>query len=287
MKQKSNLFDWLNIIFFSLIALLCIVPYIHLIAKSFSDAKSVASGTVGFWPKGFHLNAYKYIIVDSYMANALMVSFLVTVIGTAGAMTITVMCAYPLSKQDLPGRRGFLLIVVFSMLFYGGIVPSYLLMRTFNLINTMAGMIVPLIFTPFNMLVMKTFFENIPDSIMESARIDGAGNFRTLVSIVLPISLPVLATIGMYYGVAYWNSYFHPMLFITKRELKPLQIFLQEIINSSGDIEETSKMQQMINVTMGNAQASAIIVATLPIIMAYPFLQKYFVHGLTVGSTKG
>ena len=287
MKQKTTFFDWMNVLFFAVIALMCIVPYVHLIAKSFSDSRSVASGAVAFWPRGFHFNAYKYVMTESYMDNALLVSLLVTVLGTAGAMIITVMCAYPLSKPELPGRRAFLLMVAFSMLFYGGIVPSYLLMRTLGLVNTMAGMIVPLIFTPFNMLVIKTFFENLPESIMESARIDGASNFRTLFSIVMPVSLPVLATIGLYYAVAYWNSYFHPMMFITKRELKPLQIFLQEMINSSGDVEETSKMQQMLNVTVGNAQAAAIVVATGPIALVYPFLQKYFVHGLTVGSTKG
>lgn len=287
MKRKITAFDIFLIVFFGIIAIISIVPYLHLIAKSLSDSRSVASGAVTFWPLHPHLNAYRYVVQETYMLSALKNTVIVTVVGTALALAITIMCAYPLSRPDLKGRKLFLLMVIFSMLFYGGIVPSYMLMRMLGLLDTMAGMIVPIVFTPFNMLVMKTFFEGIPDSIMESAKIDGANNFRILISIVLPVSLPVLATIGLYYACAYWNSYFHPSMFITSRNLKPLQIFLQELINSSGDPEMMATMQKMSNVTVGNAQSAAVISATVLITLVYPFLQKYFVKGLTLGSTKG
>lgn len=287
MKRKLNLFNICNISFFSLIGMVSVIPYLHLVAKSFSSTHAVSSGSVSFWPIGFHAGAYKYVLTESYFFNALTISALVTLTGTALALFTTVMCAYALSRVELPGRKFFMLLVICSMLFYGGIVPSYMLMRALGLINTQAAMVIPYMFTPFNMFVVKTFFEDIPESIMESARMDGAGNFRILWRIVLPISLPVLATIGLYYAVSFWNDYFHPALFITRRELKPLQIFLYELINSSGDAEEISKMQQMPNVTYGNVQAASIIVATVPILALYPFLQKYFVHGLTVGSVKG
>lgn len=286
-RQRLSLFEIINILIFVLLGILCVFPYLHLLAKSFSSSAAVNTGSVVIWPIGFHLNNYRHAFTGSNFLNAAVISILVTAIGTAGGLFMTAMCAYSLSKPELPGRKVFLLMFVFSMLFYGGIVPSYFLMRTLGLINTLWAMVLPLVFSTYNMLILKTFFEGIPDSLAESARIDGANNFRIFLSIILPISLPSLATIGLFMAVGYWNNYFHPSMFITKQSLKPLQVFLYEIINSEGDPEQLASLSQTPNVTTGGLQAATIMAATVPILVLYPFLQKYFVKGLTLGSVKG
>ena len=172
------------------------------------------------------------------------------------------------------------------MLFYGGVVSIYVFMRTLNLLNTLACQIIPLLVSQYNLFVMKTFFEGIPESIEESAHIDGAGPLRTLVSIVLPLSLPSLATIGLFYAVAYWNNYYHPMLFITRADVKPLQMYLYELITTTQNLYEVDPVIAA-GLSSSGMQAAAIVVSTLPILLVYPFLQKYFIKGLTVGAVKG
>lgn len=286
-KRKIKLIEVLLIVLFSLLSAICIFPYIHLLAKSFSDRVSITTGSVTLWPVGFHLNNYGYVFSGTRFINSMGISLIVTIIGSFSGLFITAMCAYALSKQELPGRRVFLLAFVFSMLFYGGIIPSYFLMRSLELTNTIWAMIIPLIFSTYNMLILKAFFEGLPESLAESARMDGANNFRIFISIILPLSLPSLATIGLFMAVSYWNNYYHPAMFITKENLKPLQVYLYGIINTEGDPEQLASLSQIPNVTTNGLQAATIMAATLPMLLLYPSLQKYFVHGLTLGSVKG
>ena len=223
----------LNNLLLALVSLICLLPFVHMIAKSFSGAAAVSAGRVTFYPINFTLNTYRYVLQDSLFFSSFRNSVMITVGGTLLSLTFTVLAAYPLSKQHLRGRRVILLLYVFTMLFYGGMVSIYVFMRTLNLLNTLACQIIPLLVSQYNLFVMKTFFEGIPESIEESAHIDGAGPLRTLVSIVLPLSLPSLATIGLFYAVTYWNNYYHPMLFITRADVKPLQMYLYELIPSS------------------------------------------------------
>ncbi len=221
MKEKTrriSVFTVLNYAFFTLVALLCLLPYLHIIAKSFSSNTAVVSGKVAFWPVDFGLEVYKYVFQDSLFWSAFGNSVFVTVVGTLLSMVVTVFAAYPLSKPDFRGRRVILLLYVFSMLFYGGTVPIYVFMQSLGLLNTLWAIIVPFIISQYNMFVMKTFFEGLPAAIEESARIDGAGHMRILFSIVLPLSLPSLATIGLFYAVGYWNNYYHAMLFMVVSE---------------------------------------------------------------------
>lgn len=276
----------LNIVLLALVSLICLLPFVHMIAKSFSGAAAVSAGWVTFYPIDFTLNTYRYVLRDSLFFSSFRNSVIVTVGGTLLSLTFTVLAAYPLSKQHLRGRRVILLLYVFTMLFYGGMVSIYVFMRTLNLLNTLACQIIPLLVSQYNLFVMKTFFEGIPESIEESAHIDGAGPLRTLVSIVLPLSLPSLATIGLFCAVAYWNNYYHPMLFITRADVKPLQMYLYELITTTQNLYEVDPVIAA-GLSSSGMQAAAIVVSTLPILLVYPFLQKYFIKGLTVGSVKG
>lgn len=289
MKEKTrriSVFTVLNYVFFTLVALLCLLPYLHIIAKSFSSNTAVVSGKVAFWPVDFGLEVYKYVFQDSLFWSAFGNSVFVTVVGTLLSMVVTVFAAYPLSKPDFRGRRVILLLYVFSMLFYGGTVPIYVFMQSLGLLNTLWAIIVPFIISQYNMFVMKTFFEGLPAAIEESARIDGAGHMRILFSIVLPLSLPSLATIGLFYAVGYWNNYYHAMLFITRPEVKPMQLYLYELISTATRVSELDPEMAM-SVSSAGVQAGSILVGTLPILLLYPFAQKYFISGLTIGSVKG
>ena len=289
MKEKTrriSVFTVLNYAFFTLVALLCLLPYLHIIAKSFSSNTAVVSGKVAFWPVDFGLEVYKYVFQDSLFWSAFGNSVFVTVVGTLLSMVVTVFAAYPLSKPDFRGLRVILLLYVFSMLFYGGTVPIYVFMQSLGLLNTLWAIIVPFIISQYNMFVMKTFFEGLPAAIEESARIDGAGHMRILFSIVLPLSLPSLATIGLFYAVGYWNNYYHAMLFITRPEVKPMQLYLYELISTATRVSELDPEMAM-SVSSAGVQAGSILVGTLPILLLYPFAQKYFISGLTIGSVKG
>lgn len=282
---KNNIFNYFNVIFLGALGLLCLLPFIHVIAKSLSDQGAVLSGQVGLIPIGTHFNNYLQVIFEPRFLNAFTISVFVTVVGTFASMLITVLAAYPLSKPEFRGRKIFMLMYVFAMVFYGGMVPNFMLMQFIGLIDTVWAMIIPFLVIPFNLFVVKTFFEGMPTSIEESAKIDGASNIRILFSIILPISLPVLATISLFYAVTYWNSYFHAMLFITSQELKPLQVFLLEMIQGTDEISRMNA-EENVNFAPEGIRSTTVILAALPIILIYPFLQKHFTKGLTLGSTK-
>lgn len=276
----------LNGFILCIISLMCLLPFVHMIAKSFSSSGPVSAGRVSFWPIEWTLGTYSYVLSDGFFWSSFQNSALITVGGTFIALTITTLAAYPLSKTHFRGRKVILLLYVFSMLFYGGMVSVYILMRALNLLNTLWAQIIPLALSQYNLFVMKTFFEGLPEAIEESARIDGAGQFRTLVSIILPLSLPSLATIALFYAVAYWNSYYHAMLFVTRPDVKPLQLYLYELITNVQSMYELDPAEAA-GLSSSGMQAAAIVVSSLPILAVYPFLQKYFVHGLTLGSVKG
>lgn len=275
-----------NTMLLSIVALICLLPFVHMLAKSFSGSGAVSAGRVSFWPLEPTLNTYRYVLGDSLFWSSFQNSVVITLGGTAIALTITTMAAYPLSKPSFRGRRIILVLYVFSMLFYGGMVSIYVLIRSLGLLNTLWCQIIPLALSQYNLFVMKTFFEGLPEAIEESARVDGAGPVRTLVSIVLPLSLPSLATIALFYAVGYWNAYYHAMIFITRPNMKPLQMYLYELITTTQNLYEVDP-DIAAGLSSSGMQAAAIVVSSVPILAVYPFLQKYFVHGLTVGSVKG
>lgn len=287
----ERIFTFFNYTFFVLLGLTTLFPFVNLLAKSLSSEAAVISGKVNLIPIDAQIGTYKYVLSNSMFLNAFKVSVTVTVVGTALALFMTTLAAYPLSKPRLHGRKWFILMYIFTMLFSGGLIPTYLLMQKLHLINSLPVLFVPAMISVYNMLIIKNYFEGLPDELEESAKIDGASNLTILFRIMLPLSLPVLATIALFFAVHFWNDYFTSMIYINKADLKPLQLYLKELFVSSSDAFLRAGQDINIDAAMNTApqaiQAASIIVATVPILLVYPFLQKYFVKGVLVGSVKG
>ncbi|OPH57649.1 sugar ABC transporter permease [Paenibacillus ferrarius] len=286
-SSSEKIFHVINYAFFILLGLSTIFPFINLIAKSLSGEAAVVSGMVSLYPIDFQVGTYKYVASNSLFLNAFLVSVTVTLVGSVLALIMTTLAAYPLSKPRLRGRKIFILLYLFTMLFSGGLIPTYLLMHKLHLIDKLPVLFLPFMINVYNMLIIKSYFESLPDSLEESAKIDGASNIRILLRIILPLSLPVLATIGLFYAVTFWNDYFTSLIYINSANLKPLQLYLKELFVTSTDVFLRTNVDASLNVSPQSIQAASIILATLPIIVVYPFLQKYFVKGVLVGSVKG
>lgn len=289
-SKGEKIFTIINYLFFTLFSLATLFPFVNLVAKSLSSDAAVVSGAVTFWPVDFQTGTYQYVLGNKQFINSFLVTIFVTILGTITGLIMTVITAYPLSKPRLRGRKTLLIIFVFTMLFNGGLIPTYLVIQNLNLLNKIWVLILPAMINVFNLLIMKNYFESLPESIEESAKIDGASNITILLKIILPLSKPVLATIALFFAVAHWNSYFSAMIYITKPELKPLQLYLKELVASTADVLKQAgyvDAEGLLNATPEAVQAAAIVTATLPILLVYPFLQKYFVKGVLIGSVKG
>ncbi|WP_010274629.1 carbohydrate ABC transporter permease [Paenibacillus senegalensis] len=286
----EKLFIGFIYLFFIVYAIVALFPFLNVIAKSLSSEGAVIAGLVSIYPIGFQTGTYEYVLSNPLFLNSFKVTIFITVVGTFLSLLMTVLSAYPLSKPNLVGRKPILLIYIFTMLFSGGLIPSYILMRELGLVNNVWVLILPGMISVFNMLIVKNFLEGLPEGLEESAKMDGASNLTVLIRIALPLSKPVLATIGLFYAVALWNSYFAAMVYITDPGLKPLQLYLKELIASTQQTMLTAgeiDLSRDLNTTPDSVQAAAIITATVPILIVYPFLQKYFVKGAFVGSVKG
>lgn len=290
-KKRVTAFDIINVTVMILIGLIMLLPILNLASKAFSSEGHVIAGNVLFWPKDFQLDTVKYVLTTPEFGNAFLVTVTITICGTMAAMLLTVLAAYPLSKPYLKGRKFFLYIFVFIMLFSAGMVPNYILYRSLHLTNTLFALMFPGMLSSFNLFLVKNYFESLPEVIEEAARIDGASNSRIFFSVVLPMSLPVLATVTLFYAVGYWSSYFSGVMYITDAKLKPLQQYMFDLITEATSLQDASgsygDIDKAMNVSGENVRAATIVVSTIPILCVYPFLQKYFVKGITIGSVKG
>ncbi len=287
--RKFNLADLLIIVILSVLCLTCILPFIHLAAKSVSSNTAVMQKAVVLWPIGLNLDAYKSIFQDGTLVHSFLYSVLVVVIFTILGMITCTCAAYPLSRKRLKGRAFFTVVLMIPMYFNAGLIPTYLLYRDLGMLNTMWVLILPLIYSAYNMLIMKNYFQSsIPDSLEEAAFLDGANNFQILFRIVLPLSLPIIATLSLFYAVGRWNAYADNKYYITMEGLKMIQYKLYQLVSSATEAQ-TATLSEAIEVTSTPEvlQAACIMFATLPIICIYPFLQKYFVKGVMVGAVKG
>lgn len=288
-RAKNLGIDVIIYAFILLVSLTCVLPFIHVLSKSVSGEAFVIANKIILLPKGITFDAYKKIFADASIIRSLYVSVVVTVLFTVLGMIITICAAYPLSRRDLKGRSALTFLFMFTMYFSGGIIPEYLLMNQLGMLDSWAAMILPLAFSPYNLLIMKTSLQSsIPDSLVESAHLDGAGQIRILWSIVLPLSKPIIATLSLFYAVGRWNTYQDALFYIKQRtDLRPLQLKLYYLV-----VAATESFQAAVE---GSAQltnpevlkASCIMFATIPIICVYPFVQKYFVQGTMIGSVKG
>lgn len=287
--NKFRLSDFIMMAVIVILCLTCILPFIHLLAKSISGNDYVVAKQISFWPKGVTLDAYVSIFKDGGLIYAMGYSVIVTLIFTVLGMVVCTCAAYPLSKKRLKGRTLFTFLLMFPMYFGAGLIPAYLLMSDLHLIDTMWVLILPLIYSPYNMLIMKTSLQtSIPDSLEESAFLDGASNFQILTKIVLPLSKPVIATLSLFYAVGRWNTYADNIYYIKTDKLKMAQYKLSQMVSSAADAQTISLSEAAaVTSTPEVLQAAAVMIVTIPIICIYPFVQKYFVKGVMIGAVKG
>lgn len=285
----DKVFYGINYAVLTIFGLTCVLPLIHLLALSLSNESAVASGTVSFWPQGLTLSAYEKLVSGTRIVGAAMNSVQITVIGTALNLFFTILCAYPLSRSFMYGRRFFTLAIVFTMLFSGGLIPGFLLIRSLGLIDTYGALWLPGLVSVYNMLVMRTFFARIPDDLVEAARMDGCGEWRLLLRIFLPLSLPVIAALGLFYGVAHWNSFFNVMIYIHSPAKHNLAVLVQQMIMSQTLMQEVGNLspEDYSALTPESIRSASVIVMVLPMLIVYPLLQKYFVKGMLIGAIKG
>ncbi|MDG0811403.1 carbohydrate ABC transporter permease [Cohnella rhizosphaerae] len=265
-----------------------LLPFANVLSKAISEEWAITAGKVGIFPVGFQLDTMKFVVTNGQFLHSLGISALVTVVGTLLSLLVTALTAYPLSKRELPGMGIIIVLFIFTMMFNGGIIPNYLLIRELHLIDHLGSLVLPALVSVFNMLVIKSYFEGLPASLEESARLEGASNFTILFRIILPLSGPVLATIGLFYAVSFWNDYFNPMLYINSTSLKPLQLYLQDIVmNADTSSILNQSADDLMNVQPEAIRSATVIASTIPILLVYPFLQKYFIKGVLIGSVKG
>lgn len=295
MKQTKaqKIFCIFNAIFLGIVALICLLPMINIIALSFSSRNMVNAGAVTFWPKGFTLRSYQYMVESSGIFAAAWITVKRVFFGLIINLVMTILVAYPLSKekQDFQSRTFYVGFFLFAMVFNGGLIPTFLVINQLGLIDTIWALILPNAVTMYYVLLMLNFFRGIPRGIEEAAIVDGAGWFTTLVRIYLPLSLPSLATITLFIIVGHWNEWFDGMIYNNKTYNYPLMTFLQfQIINfKTSDLRPEQLMADpsLAELNGRAIKSAAIVLCTVPILMFYPFLQKYFVTGIVMGSVKG
>lgn len=288
-KKKDLTVDIFFRVLLILMSIICLFPFIHVLSKSISEESFVIANKVVLLPKGVSLNAYSKIFADSSILRSMFVTIVVTVSFTLIGMFLTVCSAYALSRRELKGRKIITFLILATMYFTAGTIPDYLLMSNLKMLDTWWCLILPLCFAPYNFLIMKnSFSSNIPDSLVESALIDGAGHFRILWSIVVPLSKPIMATIALFYAVGRWNTYSDALYYIKQRtDLRPLQLKLYYLVVAASESFQAEGGSVGVLTNPEVMKAACVMFATIPIICVYPFIQKYFVQGTMIGAVKG
>ncbi|MGG3279128.1 carbohydrate ABC transporter permease [Paenibacillus solani] len=278
-----------NLIFLAFISFLCLMPIIHILAISFSSGSAAAAGKVGLWPVEFTTAAYDNVFGKPEYLRAFGISFQRVVVGTALSMLLTIITAYPLSKDSntFRLRTVYAWIFVFTILFSGGLIPTYLTIKSLGLIDSLGALVFPMAINVFNVILLLNFYRNLPRELEDASRIDGAGHFLTLWKIYVPLSLPALATTGLFTMVGHWNSWFDGMLYMNHPENYPLQTFLQTvIIKMDFRFLKSENVELMLQLSDRTSRAAQIFVAAFPILIVYPFLQRFFIKGIVMGSVK-
>lgn len=292
----EKLFDMANVCFFVLLAFVMVFPFWNVLMVSVVRIGEFYARPLILWPNEFVFDNYRFIFSSSKMLNTFGVTVFVTVIGTVYSVLLTAMMAYGLSKRSLPGRKWLMALLTFTMFFQGGLIPYYLLIKDIGLMNSVWVMILPAGISVWNFIIMKTHFQQMPDSLEESARIDGANDILILFKIILPLSLPILATFALFNAVGFWNSWFDALIFIQNRNLHPLQLVLRQmLIDANMPVEMSAAFTEArskgadgekIPIFEEGLKMASVIVATVPLLIIYPWLQKYFAKGFMIGSLK-
>jgi putative aldouronate transport system permease protein len=269
--------------------MLTVLPFIYIVSGSLTDPVEFLAHPVLLFPTKFSLAGYQYIFSSNIIIKSLMVTIFITVAGTFFNLLFTTLMAYPLSRKDLDGRRTIMLLVTFTMLFSGGMIPTFLVVKWLGLLNSYWSLMLPNAISAFNLIVMRNFFQQIPEGLEEAAKIDGCNDLRILWQIIIPLSLPALATFTLFYAVGHWNSFFHAVLYINDNMKWPVQVWLRQIvILSQGGVGDSTAFDSSYIVPPAQiVKMAVIVVSTLPILCVYPFLQKHFAKGALIGSVKG
>ena len=289
LRKKNGFSFGMALIYFgvAVLALICLYPFVNVIAYSLSGYNAVLSAKVTFYPIDFTIDAYREIIRRPQLWLAMKTTVLVTLYGTALSLALTTIAAYALSRKELPGK-GFLTgIILFTMYFGGGMIPTFLVVKNVGLYDTLPALFVPQAVNVFNFIVMRTFFKDIPDSLEEAARIDGASYIQCLVRIFLPLSVPIIATMALFYAVGYWNTYFDALIYIQDPNKYTLQLRLRGLLTGD-ELNNSANLEGVCTQVMAQSlKMATVAVSTIPILVVYPWLQKYFVKGVMIGSIKG
>ena len=287
-SMGSRVFDVVNHVLLIIVSLMCLLPFLPVFSLSLSSNAAAISQRVYFWPVEPTLEGYQMVLNDPSMMRSLGLTALITLAFTALGMVITVLAAYPLTKRELKGRGVIAFMFLFTMYFGGGLIPDYLLMNDLKLLNTVWSLILPLTFSAYNIIIMRSFIEaSIPQSLEEAAFLDGATYWDVLWRVVLPLSKPVLATLCLFFAVGRWNAYGDALYYITTSKLYPLQLKLYYLMGMASDAANLAEGGTNTYVTGEVVKATCVMFATLPIIILYPFLQRYFVTGIMIGAVKG
>ena len=291
LKQTTagdRVFLTVNEVILVLLAIVMLYPLVNTVAISFSSGVAADSGRVTIWPIDFQWAGWEYVVRDSTLHRSFLNSIYITVLGTAASLAFTALFAYPLSKKYFRLRRVLSILVIFTMIFRYPLIPYFLALRSYGLMNNIHVLIYAHLLTAYNLIIMRTFFQNLPQELEESAVIDGANHVQILIRIFVPLSKPVFATLGLFFAVTYWNLFLHPLLFLTDPDLLPIQVRLRQFIAISSQIERDAfSVQGSADLNRRTIEAAVVIFGTLPILMVYPFLQKHFVKGALLGSIKG
>lgn len=296
--KKSKAICWEDKVFYFLIIsalttffILVLYPCIFVLAASFSSGTAVEAGRVYLWPVDFSLEGYKTVFKTDEVYLGFRNSLFYTSVGTVINIVVTMIAAYVMSRYDMPGRNGFMMFFAFTMFFSGGLIPSYMLIQNLNMLNTVWALLLPGALGVYNMIIARTFIQsNIPIELLEASQIDGCSDFKYFISVVIPLSKTVIAVLTLFYAVGHWNSYFNAMIYLNTKKLYPLTIFLREILLASRidpSTVEDPELQALIAKAAAVIKYALIVVSMIPILLIYPFIQKYFVKGVMIGSIKG
>ncbi len=285
-STKTQIGDWFFVFICIIISLICLIPMINLLARSLSSTDYLIRHEVYLIPKGLNFDAYMTVLGDTKYIHAFIWTVFLTVVCTLFSLFMTTICAYPLIFQDLKGRSFINIMITITMFFSAGTIPNYLLMQKLHLLDNPLVLILPYCLSVYNMIIMRSFFYGIPESLRESAEIDGATYFRILLSIYIPLSKPVLATLALFYAVGRWNGYSDALMFMKDKDYYPLQLLLYNILNNINSVEVATQEGFSSPGLKDSLKSAIVMFSTVPILCIYPFLQKYFIHGVTLGAVK-
>ena len=285
-SRGSRIFDRLNVALLVGLGLITVLPLLYVLAGSFASEAEIRSRHFFLWPEKFVTSTWHYIFSTDTFVRALLTTIGVTLVGTLVQVALTLTMAYPLSKRYLPGRALFLNMVIFTLVFSGGMIPLYLVVRDLGLVDSYWALILPLAINPFYLVIVKTFFQSLPEALEEAARIDGATDIGVFWRIVLPLSKPIIATFSLFYAVGIWNDYMSPLLYINDTDKWTLQVLVRQLTAPNADSANALDALQSYGFPEQGVKFAIIVIATVPILLVYPFLQKYFAKGVLIGSVK-